>query len=121
MRILPLILAVPLLSLSAQASPSAPSHGSANKSRPAHTVALASQIIVLLPNRTYELFAPAEVPTLQALLDKLPKGAVHSARQIRLIRKGEFVTFSLEKIPKDKLAACKLDRWDVVQIIGKTK
>jgi hypothetical protein len=120
MRILPLILAIPLLSLSAQAS--IPPHGSANsKSRAAQTAAPASQIIVLLPNRTYELFTPAEVPTLQALLDKLPKGAVHSARQIRLIRKGEFVTFSLEKLPKDKLATCKLDRWDVVQIIGKAK
>jgi hypothetical protein len=121
MRILPLILAVPLLSLSAQASTPAPSHPSAGKPRSVHAATPASQIIVLLPNRTYELFAPAEVSTLQALLDKLPKGAVHSARQIRLIRKGEFVTFSLERIPKDKLAACKLDRWDVVQIIGKTK
>jgi|GEM_PF-6289149 len=119
MRILPLILAIPLLSLSAQAS--VPSDGSASKPRTMQANAPASQIIVLLPNRTYELFTPAEVPTLQALLDKLPKGAAHSARQIRLIRKGEFVTFSLEQIPKDKLATCKLDRWDVVQIIGKTK
>lgn len=121
MRILPLILIVPLLSLSAQASSPASSPGSSNNPRAARDVAPTSQIIVLLPNRTYELFAPAEVSTLQALLDKLPKSAVHSARQIRLIRKGEFVTFSLEKLPKDKLATCKLDRWDVVQIIGKPR
>lgn len=76
----------------------------------------AAVVVVLLPDKTYRTFAPADVLTLKHLVEKLPPDTFKSNSRLSLIRRSEGLIFSKSNIESLDLTRQSLSRWDIVLI-----
>lgn len=73
-------------------------------------------VVVLLPDKTYLTFAPADVLTLKHLVEKLPAGTLKPDSRLSLIRRSDGVIFSKTALQTLDLSRQSLSRWDIVII-----
>lgn len=76
----------------------------------------AAVVVVLLPDKTYRTFAPADVLTLKHLVEKLPSDSLKPKSRLSLIRRAEGLIFSKSNIESLDLSRQSLSRWDIILI-----